>query len=284
MDPDFVYLNDWNEWTAGKYRNGKDPSGQADLNIDFLGRKGNPFYFVDQYNAEFNRTIAPMKGGYTDNYYMQMVENIRRYKGVRQIPENTGMRKIKVDGQFQDWNADGVAYRDTRNDVTHRDHNGYGDFHYTNNSGRNDIVLSRVAVDKKNIFFYAETANPLTKHTDSNWMLLFIDIDQDASTGWDGYDYLINKKVLGKSQTTLMRYDMSSQQWQDAGTLEYAVNQNQMEIAIPRSMLQLKGNALTFDFKWADNPANLDSVISLCTDGDTAPNRRFNYRFIWKKK
>ena len=284
VDPDFIYLNDWNEWTAGKYRNGKDPSGQADLNIDFLGRKGNPFYFVDQYNAEFNRTIAPMKGGYTDNYYMQMVENIRRYKGVRQIPENTGMRKIKVDGQFQDWNADGVAYRDTRNDVTHRDHNGYGDFHYTNNSGRNDIVLSRVAVDKKNIFFYAETANPLTNHTDSNWMLLFIDIDQDASTGWDGYDYLINKKVLGKSQTTLMRYDMSSQQWQDAGTLEYAVNQNQMEIAIPRSMLQLKGNALTFDFKWADNPADLNSVISLCTDGDTAPNRRFNYRFIWKKK
>ena len=284
VDPDFIYLNDWNEWTAGKYRNGKDPSGQADLNIDFLGRKGNPFYFVDQYNAEFNRTIAPMKGGYTDNYYMQMVENIRRYKGVRQIPENTGMRKIKVDGQFQDWNADGVAYRDTRNDVTHRDHNGYGDFHYTNNSGRNDIVLSRVAVDKKNIFFYAETANPLTKHTDSNWMLLFIDIDQDASTGWDGYDYLINKKVLGESQTTLMRYDMSSQQWQDAGTLEYAVNQNQMEIAIPRYMLQLKGNALTFDFKWADNPADLNSVISLCTDGDTAPNRRFNYRFIWKKK
>jgi hypothetical protein len=57
-----------------------------------------------------------------------------------------------------------------------------------------------------------------------------------------------------------------------------------VEIAIPRSMRQLKGNALTFDFKWADNPADLNSVISLCTDGDTAPNRRFNYRFIWKKK
>ncbi len=45
----------------------------------WLGRK-NPFMFVDQYNAEFNRTIQPMKGGYTDNYYMQMAQNIRRYK------------------------------------------------------------------------------------------------------------------------------------------------------------------------------------------------------------
>ena len=53
----------------------------------------NPFYFVDQYNAEFNRTIAPMKGGWTDNYYMQMAENIRRYKGARPIPVNRHIHK-----------------------------------------------------------------------------------------------------------------------------------------------------------------------------------------------
>ena len=37
--------------------------------IDFMGRKS-PYFFVDQYNEEFNRVIQPMKGGYTDNYYM----------------------------------------------------------------------------------------------------------------------------------------------------------------------------------------------------------------------
>ena len=42
----------------------------------------NPFYFVDEFNMEFNRDIEPMQGGYTDNYYYQLVSNIRKYKGV----------------------------------------------------------------------------------------------------------------------------------------------------------------------------------------------------------
>ncbi|MFC7310875.1 outer membrane beta-barrel protein, partial [Streptomyces monticola] len=51
-------FNDWNEWTAGKYQ---PKEGKT---VDFMRRKS-PYFFVDQYNAEFNRTIQPMKGGYT---------------------------------------------------------------------------------------------------------------------------------------------------------------------------------------------------------------------------
>ncbi len=135
VDPDFIYLNDWNEWTAGKYKNGKDPSGQADMHIDFLGRKENPFYFVDQYNAEFNRTIAPMKGGWTDNYYMQMVQNIRRYKGVAPMPIHRGYQHITLDGNLDEWQPDS-CFIDTKGDVIHRDHDGYGNLHYTDQTGR----------------------------------------------------------------------------------------------------------------------------------------------------
>ena len=39
-------------------------------------RRESPFFFVDQYNPEFNRCVQPMRGGYTDNYYMQMAQNI----------------------------------------------------------------------------------------------------------------------------------------------------------------------------------------------------------------
>ncbi len=283
VDPEFVYLNDWNEWTAGKYKNGKDPSGVADLTVDFLGRKDNPFYFVDQYNAEYNRTIAPMKNGYTDNYYMQMVQNIRRYKGVRDIPVNRGLVSIQMDGVFDDWTSCTVEYRDTRNDIVHRDYDGYGDLHYTDKSGRNDIIRSRVALDKKNVYFYVETTQPMTPYTDPNWMMLFIDADQDVSTGWSGYDYVINRKVIDSSHTTLMRYDQVTCQWIEAAVLTYAQKDKQMEICLPRKFLNLKGTEFSFDFKWADNPTSLVDVISLCTEGDTAPNRRFNYRYIWRK-
>ena len=76
-------------------------------------RRDSPYFFVDQYNAEFNRCLQPMKGGYTDNYYMQMAENIRRYKGVRPIPEVIGLHPIKIDGDFADWAGVEVEYRDT---------------------------------------------------------------------------------------------------------------------------------------------------------------------------
>ena len=262
VDPDFIYLNDWNEWTAGKYKNGKDPSGQADMHIDFLGRKENPFYFVDQYNAEFNRTIAPMKGGWTDNYYMQMVQNIRRYKGVAPMPVHHGYQQIKLDGSLDEWQPDS-SFLDTRGDVIHRDHNGYGDLHYTDNSGRNDITRCLVAVDKKNIYFAAETAEPLSPSTDPNWMLLLIDIDEDGE-----YEYLIQNSKLTHSKGS----------WD----VDVAIGSNAVEIAVPRKLLGKTRKKFSLRFKWADNPSNPNDIISLSTTGDTAPNRRFAYRFVWK--
>jgi hypothetical protein len=276
--PQFLYLNDWNEWTAGKYHPGR---GQA---FPFLGRKS-PYFFVDQYNAEFNRTIQPMKDGYTDNYYMQMAQNIRRYKGVRPIPVLSGLHPMTIDGDFSDWAAVDVEYRDTVGDTIHRDYPGYGGQHYRNDSGRNDIVTCKVAVDPEYVSFFVETKQPLTPHTDKNWMLLLIDTDRNHDTGWYGYDYIVNKKMLDGNTTTLSRFDANSREnpWIEAAPLRYRYAGSRMELAIPRQLLGLQGDAFTFDFHWCDNPADLKDPISLCVEGDSAPNRRFNYRCIWKK-
>lgn len=269
-NPQFLYLNDWNEWTAGKY-NGE---------VGWLGRK-NPFMFVDQYNSEFNRTIQPMKGGYTDNYYMQMAQNIRRYKGVRPVPVNKHIHKMAVDGVFNDWDQIEVVYRDTRGDVFHRDANGYGGLHYKDETGRNDIVASKVAVGKSEIFFYVETADALTPCSDPDWMLLLIDSDGDSSTGWYGYDILINKEITAPDKGNVLKF--VDGKWVKAGEYGFAVQGNKLELAVPKSLLGVSGKSITFDFKWADNTGELVDPISLCLHGDTAPNRRFNYRFIWNK-
>jgi hypothetical protein len=276
-NPQFLYINDWNEWTAGKY-----PPAPG-TTFPFMRRQSN-FFFVDQYNAEFNRCLQPMKGGYTDNYYMQMAQNIRRYKGVRPIPVNRGLRTVKVDGAFNDWAVVRVEYRDTIGDTIHRDYAGYGGLHYKNTSGRNDIVTCKVAVDSAQIAFYAETRAPITPHTGNNWMLLLIDADRNPSTGWFGYDYLVNRRVIDASTTTLMRYTATGNgAWVPVARVPMRYAGNKLELAIPRKLLPLTGTALSFDFKWSDNPSELKDPISLCTDGDTAPNRRFAYRFIWKR-
>ena len=276
-NPESLRINAGNAWTAGNYQ----PGGPTKKTL-WLGRE-NPFYFVDQYNMEFNRGIQPMKGGYTDNYYMQMAQNLRKYKGVRPIPEHSGYTKTKIDGKFSDWNKVKIEFRDTKGDVTHRDAKGYGGLHYTNNSGRNDIITAKVAVNEENVSFFAETASPLTPCTDSNWMLLVIDADNNSSTGWYGYDFLINKQIKDEETTTLMRYDESKAEWVEVAELPMAYSENKLEISVPRELLGLTGDAFVFDFKWSDNPVELKDPISFCTDGDAAPNRRFNYRFIWKR-
>lgn len=260
VDPDFIYINDWNEWTAGKYRSGFAPGSDTTPGpTTFLGR-ANPFYFVDQYNAEFNRSIQPMKGGYTDNYYMQMVQNIRRYKGVREQPVTKG------------YNTQ-ATYLDTRGDVIHRDHNGYGGLHYTDTTGRNDIVETSVCVNKKEISFRVTTAKTLTSVTDKNWMLLYIDADTSAS-GWEGFDYLIRNGHLH-------RYDSTSHQWKAITPVTQLTEGNHLTITIPRKSLCLSRKSFMLDFKWADNPTDPTDIISVSTTGDTAPNRRFRYHFQW---
>ena len=252
VDPDFIYINDWNEWTAGKYISGYAPgSTTVPGPTTFLGRE-NPFYFVDQYNAEFNRSIQPMRGGYTDNYYMQMVQNIRRYKGVRPQPVTRGYNTA-------------TSYFDTRGDVLHRDHNGYGGLHYADSTGRNDIIEATVSVTRKDIIFTVT----LSPHTSPSLPLLYLDIDCDMSTGWEGFDYMV-------SDGKLFSLPLSGEAGIDC-------KEGICSLTIPRKALGLTSKAFTFDFKWADNPTDPFDIISISTTGDTAPNRRFRYRFHWAR-
>ncbi len=272
IDPDMVYLNDWNEWIAGMFCTHTD---------NFMGRP-NDFFFVDQYNAEFNRTISPMKGGYTDNYYMQMINNIRRYKGVRQAPEALSSYSFNSAADWAKWDQVSEIYFDTFGDVAHRDYHGYGKTHYTNTTGRNDIVTTKVAIDGENIRFYVETADNLTPSTDPNWMLLFINADRDFSTGWHGFDFIVNRSVKSTGTTTLEAYDADTKTWKPVADLSFTTDANRLVVTIPVSKLGIDTSAENgIYFKWADNPQALDNILDLCTDGDTAPNRRFAYSYSW---
>ena len=283
INPKFVYLNDWNEWTAGKYQT---PGVLESLNFMRRGKDAK-YFFVDQYNAEFNRCIQPMKGGYTDNYYMQTVQNIRRYKGARPAPQNVGYIAV-ADGAAKTalnaFDSVKVEYLDTIGDTAHRDALGYAGERYVDTTGRNDIVRAKVGVDAQNFYFYAEAANAWTPSSDPNWALLFVNSDQDYSTGWYGYDFVVNRNVKDDSQTTLAKWNADKGEWDEVATLQYAVDNNLLCIVVPRAEINASGEAVAFDFKWSDNPQELKDPISLCVAGDTAPNRRFNYRFLWKVK
>ena len=57
-----------------------------------------PVMFVDEFDQEHSRDIEPMKGGHGDNYYYQMVDYIRRYKGLAQAASGGRREDDRRDG------------------------------------------------------------------------------------------------------------------------------------------------------------------------------------------
>jgi hypothetical protein len=267
-DPQFVFVTGWNEWIMGRYTQW---SRYTDADCYFPGG-----LFVDQYDQEYSRDCEPMRNGHTDNYYYQLADWVRRFKGVRKPPRPTGPSAIAVDGNFKDWDTVQPEFRDTIGDTLHRNHKGYGDRVYTNTTGRNDIVITKAAYDQQNVYFYVQTHKSLTPSTGMNWMLLLLDTDQNAQTGWLGYDFVVNLEILGDSTTTIKKWKEGV--WETVATTGFSVNGNGLELAIPRDVIQAMDD-IAFDFHWADHIQSFGDISELGLHGDSAPNRRWNYRF-----
>ena len=288
LDPEIVFVTGWNEWTAGSMRAGT--TLQKELAAwDFfpgaeLSRAGHPIhsgdlYFIDQYNEEFSRDIEPMKGGHTDNYYYQLVANIRRYKGVHAMEPSSVPQTIDLKASFEQWAAVTPEFRDHLGDTVHRSSPGnYQSGPYSDATGRNDIIAAKVTRDTKNIYFYAETRVPLTTSRDNGWMLLYIDSDQNATTGWQGYDFVIDAGSRAKGITTLQTID-SAGKLGSSIKLDFRLESNKVMIAIPRDVLHQTSGAVKLDFHWIDNVLPSNDPASFFIHGDAAPERRFNYRY-----
>jgi hypothetical protein len=52
-----------------------------------------------------------------------------------------------------------------------------------------------------------------------------------------------------------------------------------MHLAVPRDVLGLSRDPVTFDFKWADNVKLPDDLTVFYEQGDTAPLGRFRFRY-----
>jgi hypothetical protein len=273
VDPPVIMVTQWNEWVAQRFIWEQGDGIYAGRPI-----KNGDSYFVDAFTEEFNRDMAPMKGGHTDNYYYQLISNIRKYKGMSAPQTFSAMATINLDGDFSEWAAITPVFKDPQDDVMHRSFAGYDPtVQFVNKTGRNDIVESRASYDADNIYFYVKTTQALTPYTDPNWMLLFIDADRNKGTGWEGYDYVVNLGVNSDTETTLKQWDGKS--WNNEITVPYKVNGSEMEMSIPRIAVLTNKTIPEFYFHWADNTQQLKDITGFFTDGESAPDRRFNYNF-----
>lgn len=261
-DPEFIFVTGFNEWIAGRFK-------------EWCGTEN---AFPDQFSPEYSRDIEPSAGILKDHYYYQLVENVRRFKGTEVPEKNDAFREIDINGSLAQWDNVHPEYNHYKNNAAKRDSAGWMSCYYKNDTGRNDIVKAKAAYDRENIYFYVSTLDKLSDETDSNWMRLFIDTDESGiSPNLNGFEYTVNRVSPENGKATLERC-RGIGLYEKVCDISYSVNENVLQLKIPREALGLNDEAVLFRFKWADNISGEDAM-EFYQNGDTAPGGRFTFIF-----
>lgn len=268
-DPQIIFVTGWNEWLVSRHE-------------EFGGVTN---AFPDQFDDENSRDIEPSKGQLKDYYYYQLAANVRRFKGVSKPAYQDYKKTIDISGSSNQWEDPNIiSYNHYTKNTYNRDEDGWLTVHYTNNTMRNDIKSAKVSYDDDNLYFYVETVDNLTAYSDEAWMRLLLDtgVATAESKDWEEYEYILNRTAADENEMTLER-SLGGWNWETVGNIEYTVQENVLQVKIPRQMIGLTGESIDFNFKWCDNNLKDGDIMTLYTDGDSAPGARFAFHFTTEK-
>lgn len=111
-------------------------------------------------------------------------------------------------------------------------------------------------------------------------MLLLIDTDRDRSTGWNGYDVIVNRLSPDGRKAIVERNVGGRWEWEKAGEAAMAVSGDKLELSIARSILGLTDDRVDIEFKWNDNMQENGNIMDFYVNGDTAPGRTLQLRLL----
>lgn len=274
VDPDFIFVTGWNEFVGQRQELWKGTEGA----------------FTDNFNDEFSRDIEPSKGILKDHFYYQLVDNIRKFKGVGKPETATADKQVgKTIDIFSSedlWSDISLSFDHYTGSTKARNSAGYKDLTYRYDTMRNDIVTSKVAYDTEYIYFMVETAKDLSPSSDHAWMRLLLDTDPTGVTpNWEGFEYILNRTSPTGNEAIVER-SAGGWKFEQAGTAKFSVTGRRLQIAVPRSVVGLTDTRkISFNFKWADNTIDpkttQDSgdILDYYLYGDVAPGGRFMFAF-----
>ena len=282
IDPDIVFIAQWNEWLVGRFLT----PWVATHSLPYIKPMG---HFPDIFNAEYSRDLEMTReAGMMDNYYNQMVDNIRRFKGVRTPPKFKQTATMNINGHFEKWDKITSFYKSDKNGYAQRNYEGFGAGNapgravnrgkYYNMTGNNDFKEVKVARDNKNLYFYIETYNDLNLiHTTTLYL-------KTAQAKGADFDFKI-ELAGGDGKTLTLERCQGGQNWTDVAQaiIPYATAENKLELSVKISDLHLNANEVNFEFKLFDykqdgvNEIDEADAMKFYLFGEAAPNARFNY-------
>jgi hypothetical protein len=272
IDPSFIFVTGWNEWIAQRFT-------QTSAQNSFIGQQwpiGTTF-FVDEFTEEYSRDVEPMFGGHGDNYYYQLISYIRRFKGMTKPDIPSASKTIIINQDFTQWNNVTPYYLDDIFDIPSRNHPRYGDQggQLIDYSQRNDLQRMQIARDENNLYFYARSTGQWIQGNNYNW--LFLNTDNNYTTGWMGFDYLVD---LGQGQ--LKKSLDNNGHWQNQETTTIMNSgYNELHFSLSYQSLNINNTMINLQFKWlsADTLYTFDP-LHFIDKGDSAPNGRFTYTYM----
>ncbi len=274
-DPFVLMITGWNEWIAGcNYT-----SGDA---TQFFCNNQTRFFYVDAFNAEFSRDAEPMRNyngyGFGDNYYYQMVDYIRQFKGMKATPVADNQTTVSI-YDLSTWDGVSQTYMDSLYDVELRNTMSYdADNRYINGTGRNDFDFAKVSQDNHNLYFLVKCTDDIIIDNGDNWMNLFINVDGKQETGWEGYDYVLNRD-RDSYVVTVEKFKDGTFESEVVGGAYYALQGAYLTIRLPKSLVGVDFCDKLI-FKWADNSVQNGDPMAFMDLGDTAPDNRFGFVYL----
>ncbi len=261
MDPPMITVGGWNEWIAYK----QPYDGE--------------YMLCDAANMEYSRDIEPMKGGYQDAFYLQLIANIRRYKGVKaKQPEPNKPKKIDINGSVTQWNDVSYIARNGDHAFIARDaFGGSKTVRYTQAAPVNKLVEIRVAHDRDHIYLYLKGKSNFNDYDGgASWMNVFVGTGEPSRKGWEGYEYVIGRQVEN-NEVTIEKLEEGFKTSPLTKGL-FSKSNDVIQLAIPRSAIGLD-NCLEFYFKVAMGVTYPLEIMDYYQSGSVIPMGRLSYMY-----
>lgn len=266
-NPKTLIVGGWNEW------------------IGYKQIWDGEYMLCDAADKEFSRDIEPMKGGYQDAFYFQLIKNIRDYKGIPGQGLLPVAKTIDINAGDEQWSAVNSVYRAIGTKNVGRDEYGAAKtVRYTQAPAANNILEVRVTNDRENLYFYIRCEEDIKTSDSLNWMNIFIGNNTPSlKQGWEGYGYVINRnrKPDGTASVEKLSKDFSGI---DTGGASYKVSANTLQVKVPLSKVGAPADGFQIYFKVSDGVQEPRDIMNYYVTGSSLPLGRLSFDYSTKPR
>lgn len=281
-DPEIIFVCGWNELVTQKFFH---PGGFVTYTDNFTVEHSRDIEMLKSASYVMDEDGNYIEEGYGDNFYLQMVYNLRRFKGVAGQPDETlpDETPIDISGDLSQWDNVNETYLALSTNKEARNAKGFYDgLRYTEAAPDNIITEVKVAYDSQNVYFKVTAADNITTHPEGseNWMNLMIGVTGSSDPSWSTFNYVVNRYPGGNGKTSVEGFTESEKyELTSVGEASYSLSGNVLQFAVPRDVLGIGNGGFRITFKITDGITEPDNILDYYVSGESFPVGRYAYSY-----